>query len=558
MLRGKVDGLKMSAVIVDGQDRPTVKSWARSRRVSVTQGLKVFGWFVFVVVQARGRNTTIYGYHGLRQTQTAISIREMLRGGPLLRYETPVFGPPWSIPLEFPVYQWICACAVKLFGTSIEGTSRVVSSLFGAGCVIALSRIHRVLGRPEPERHLLEAMAVLSPLLLFWSHTVLIETCSVFLALVWIELVLRWMKRPKTGFLLQRIAKFVCVAIVGWVAGATKATTMFPALIFVGLIVLARMRGRVGELRSRVTRAAIFVEHLGIAMLGLAPIAGAVWWTRMAEAQRRLNPRTNGDIRSQMFGTSAERLEFRRFGAAATRTLGHTVGSTWFVVVILVAAVLADRLSRTTQLTTDNGVPPANFELSAGVLAAISANSFVLTPLVLFHVHVVHDYYSVEIAPFLLLALVFGITSIREDIPDPLRSVFTVLVPVIIAVTSLITYGRFYGPKDADPMAFHPEMRTAVDQNFRPDDVLIVRGTVFDPSIGYHVDRKIVIQETKADDIVLLKQEIDRLKSMGYRGGFVQCGFVPNRVASFLSNTGRNRLGIWNGCTLFGPPKTGI
>jgi hypothetical protein len=559
MLRGKVDELVMSAVIVDRQDRPTGKSWARSRSVSAAQGLKAFGWFVFVFVQARGRTTTIYGYHGLRQTQTAISIRAMLRGGPLLRYETPVSGPPWSIPLEFPVYQWICAAAVKIFGASIEGTSRVVSSLFGAGCVIALSRIHRVLGRPESERHLLEAMAVLSPLLLFWSHTVLIETCSLFLALVWLELALRWVARSGTAPARQRIIQFIGVLIFGVLAGATKATTMFPALVFFGLIVVARLRGRIGEFRLRAPRSKILREHITIGGVGLGPIAGAVWWSYFAEKQRMLNTRTNRDIRSQMFGTSAERLEFHRLGAAATRTLGHTVGSTWIVLFVGVACFVGRRRFRIRKAKSarDRVSPSSTFGLTAGLLAAISAIAFVITPLVLFHVHVVHDYYGVEIAPYLLLAIVFGLSNIRESFPNSIGALFGTLCPMVIAVSSLVTYSHFYGPKDADPMAYHPEMRAAVDKYFGPDDLLIVRGTAFDPSIGYHVDRRIVIQETTPDDVVLLAREFSLLKASGYRAGAIQCGYVFDQVGHFLAETGRMRLGTWNGCTLYAPPKTG-
>ena len=44
--------------------------------------------------------------HNFRQTQTAITSYYMIRGGPFLKYETPVFGVPWSIPFEFPLYQW--------------------------------------------------------------------------------------------------------------------------------------------------------------------------------------------------------------------------------------------------------------------------------------------------------------------------------------------------------------------------------------------------------------------------------------------------------------------
>jgi hypothetical protein len=40
----------------------------------------------------------------------------MLEHGAWLKYEDPVMGPPWSLPFEFPLYQWIVAESVRLTG----------------------------------------------------------------------------------------------------------------------------------------------------------------------------------------------------------------------------------------------------------------------------------------------------------------------------------------------------------------------------------------------------------------------------------------------------------
>src|SRR5690242_6357999 len=54
-----------------------------------------------------GINQPIADLHQFRQTQTAITAYWMAKGGPWLAYETPVLGYPWSIPFEFPVYQYL-------------------------------------------------------------------------------------------------------------------------------------------------------------------------------------------------------------------------------------------------------------------------------------------------------------------------------------------------------------------------------------------------------------------------------------------------------------------
>ncbi len=542
----------MNAVSVERRDRPSDLAKSRSRPFSVVRSLQFFGWFVFVLLQTRGFSTSIYGYHGLRQVQTAISIREIVRGGPLLRYETPIFGPPWSIPLEFPLYQWICAAAVNLFGSSIDGTSRLVSALFGAGCVIELARVHRALGRPQSERDLLGAMAVLSPLLMFWSHTVLIETCSVFVTLLWLELALRWtIRSPESQTEKGRLLLVPGAAVIGFLAGATKATTVFPALVFVGAVGVVRFKDSVAKGQTPSAHFALFWQHL---MRGLAvvtpPIAAAIWWSRLSEAQRLKNPRGVGDVRRQMFGTWEERLEFRRLGGATLRTLGHSVGSTWVVVVVAISAIAVSRLFREPKSVFVALTPPS---LTSGNLAVASALSFVVTPFVLFHVHVVHDYYSVEILPYALFFTVFGLALIRERVPISYAFLPSVVAPVVIAFLSLTSYARFYGPKDANPMAYHPEMIAAVDRVFAKNDVIVLRGTVFDPSIGYHVDRKMVIQETA--EVSALEEEFTRLAVAGYRSGFIQCGPVPRKVLQLINDSRRPKVGVWNGCTVFGLPE---
>jgi 4-amino-4-deoxy-L-arabinose transferase-like glycosyltransferase len=532
-------------VTVESRGRRSGTNRARMRPLTVALGLRSVGWFVFAVLQLRGLITSIYGYHSLRQTQTAISIREMLRGGPLLRYETPIFGPPWSIPLEFPLYQWICAAAVKLFGTSIDGTARVVSAIFGAGCVVALTRIHRVLGRPESERHLLGAMAALSPVMLFWSHTVLIETCSVFFTLLWLELALRWMLQPAAN----RIWIVLGAIAVGFLAGATKGTSVVPGLVFVALLLLARLRKRWSELRSSQTRRSFIVEHFGAGIVMLAPVAGAGWWTRTAEKIRLLNPRGPGEIRRQIFGTWAERKELGVLGRATVRTLGNTVGSTWVVIVVGVAVLFA-----CVRFRRSESIAQSSTMLSSGVLAFSSLFTFVVTPLALFHVHVVHDYYTVELAPFLILAIVFGLSVVRERVPASWAVLPNAVIPILVVVTSFVTYSRFYEPKDTQQVVYDPGMKAAVERALGPNDVIIVRNTGYDPSIGYHVDRKIVTQ-FESKDVVDLGKEFGRLDAAGYRSGVIQCGPIPERVKRYLERSGREQLGVWHGCTLFGLPK---
>src|SRR5580658_9431992 len=76
-------------------------------------------FFVHLVFSIMGWNHNLEDYYGFRQCQTAISTYYTIKDGFKINYETPVLGKPWSIPMEFPLYQWVVAAAVMVFHTPL-------------------------------------------------------------------------------------------------------------------------------------------------------------------------------------------------------------------------------------------------------------------------------------------------------------------------------------------------------------------------------------------------------------------------------------------------------
>ena len=54
-------------------------------------------------------------------------------------------GAPWSIPLEFPIYQWIVAL-IRFMGIPIDVGGRLISFAFFIGCLVPLRMLFRTLG----------------------------------------------------------------------------------------------------------------------------------------------------------------------------------------------------------------------------------------------------------------------------------------------------------------------------------------------------------------------------------------------------------------------------
>lgn len=79
--------------------------------------------------------------HGFRQTQTAITAQYFSGLHDFLFYITPVLGPPWSIPFEFPLYQGIVKFLYIITNFSLETCGRIVSIVFFLLCFWPINRI---------------------------------------------------------------------------------------------------------------------------------------------------------------------------------------------------------------------------------------------------------------------------------------------------------------------------------------------------------------------------------------------------------------------------------
>jgi hypothetical protein len=129
-----------------------------------------------------GWSHAISDLHGWRQDETAIRAYFIGQGGPWLGYETPVLGPPWPIPHEFPAYQMLVVGLNRATGLPLEQAGRAVSvSLFYTTLLLAYLLLAEC-GVLRRHRLLVIALWLTSPLYLFWSRTFMIESTALCLA----------------------------------------------------------------------------------------------------------------------------------------------------------------------------------------------------------------------------------------------------------------------------------------------------------------------------------------------------------------------------------------
>ena len=201
--------------------------------------------------------------HSFRQTQTALTSYWYIVEGFKFSYETPVAGVPWSIPLEFPIYQILVSWASEIFGSSLDSTGRILSYIFLVLCLVPARSITNRLQLPGSVFLIFSAMILSAPVYVYWGRTFMIETAALFFAVVAIKYFIDALFDDFSVKAVFLYVLFITLSIL------QKATTALPILALLSIVYLyfevrkAESIGRVVFGRSAFIALACFlVLHL--------------------------------------------------------------------------------------------------------------------------------------------------------------------------------------------------------------------------------------------------------------------------------------------------------
>ncbi len=233
-----------------------------------------------------------------RQAQTALSAYWIKAENDFsLAYPTPVVGKPWSIPMEFPLYQWTVVATSKVTGWGLTKSGRAVSI---ACFYLSLPAVFLLLRRwnvAPMHRWLVLAVVLTCPLYVFYTRAFLIETMALMFSLwFWVAFERGVAGRNKVWLLLAVVA--------GTGAGLVKVTTFMLYLLPAGWWAVMRLwAARKGAWRT---------ELIWMAGAVAVPFAATLWWLQFADATKALNPLgvafTSAGVRDFSLGTNATRF----------------------------------------------------------------------------------------------------------------------------------------------------------------------------------------------------------------------------------------------------------
>lgn len=412
-----------------------------------------------------------------REWQTAITAWWMVaEGHGIFDAVTPLMGPPWQIPMEAPLFQWLAAHATTPW-VSLEDTGRLLSFVFFLAGIFVLRRLALDL---DLDRRVADCAALIfatSPLYLGYALSFTIESLALLLALLYLWLFVRWMLRP--GLVL-----LTATMIAGSAAALAKVTTwaVFAAAVTaVGLWFIVSARRH-----SRSTGDAL----IGLILVLGIPLACGAWWTHWSDAVKAANGLTtgltSGALAQWNFGTLEQRLSVQQWGKYAFRS----------ALLVLGPVGLA-------------GVGPAIFwffrrrkaRVSLPVLAA-SLAALAAGPLVFTNLHFEHDYYALATGVFAIILLASTVFAQRAR---------PWLVAAIV-VSNLFTTGVFIAAKQAnytDPLS---DGLAQVVAGLPEDRTIIVFGSYLDARVPYLAQKKALQTRIVDPSDPLLRSAVTSMK----------------------------------------------
>lgn len=397
-----------------------------------------------------------------RQTQTAISALFIQREGNFsLAYPTPVLGKPWSIPMEFPLYQWTVASFSTATGMPLTQAGRAVSMVCFYLALPAIYLLLARLGLPRSRRLVVLGMVICCPLYVFYARSFLIETMAWMFGVWFMLAYVNAVERRSAGWL-------AVAAVMGAGAGLVKVTTfMFILMPALAWTLIWFWRARPGQPEGG------WPAWRRITIWSLAAVAGgciaSVWWVRYSDAIKAASPAGDFLISSRMhvynFGIG------QRFDANVWnfhwKVLFNEI--VWWPVLVG-AVVLIPLVAR-------------RWWWIAGLMVVFFFAIQVVFPIL----YAWHEYYYVANAFLLMLAIGLALIGLLESrLP---RAVAWLLIVMACAGQM----GLFHRTHLPILKAWSPggsPMTVMLNDLTGPDDILVISGNDWSSMTPYYAERR--------------------------------------------------------------------
>lgn len=454
---------------------------SRSDHATVALSVLIAGLFCFdVFILIYGINNGINDYHGFRQSQTALTVYWLDREPHGLAYITPVLGYPWSVPFEYPVYQWIVVLLIKV-GVPLVIGGRIISFAAFVGCLVPLKMMARDFNIPNRTFLIVAVVYLACPFYIFWARTLMIETTALLLSLCWLAGFVRFGRSP-------RATVWSATGLLGILAALTKSTTFLGIGPIAGALFFTEA---LAWLRNDRTHRR-FLSLCAAGALCLIPLAACYAWVVASDLIRSENP----------FGAylDSKALSWWTFGTLAQRfTLGNTIPAWDTSSNVLVSLKFGDSMVRSIYVSLGNAFGKIGLALPLLICIGLINNryrtvivgavaAYLSAFLIFTNLHVVHIYYQISNAIFVCVAIGISIASIMDK--GSYKAAAFILVCILFSQAQFFhdSYWRYIQYDNVgDPLLL--TARAARDAT-KSNESLLFFGDNFSSVVPFYSERK--------------------------------------------------------------------
>lgn len=463
--------------------------------------LFIAAFFVHAFCSFVGWNNNLIDLHGFRQTQTAISVYYLIHEGFKINYTTPVLGAPWSIPFEFPVYQWVVALIVGIFHSPLDQSGRLVSLLFFYLSLLMSYAFLRLFIKNRDKVLLILIFVLLNPIYLFWSRAFLMESTALFFGISYCYFSAKFFITKKRTFL-------VLAALFGILGILTKITTFFIFIMLNVILLVVFYRAVFGDVCKFLTVKKIKIASLVIYAIFLTPVVCGLSWTKFADVQKKMNPLAINFIDSQSlstwnFGTIDQKIDPKVWeGIFKNATLAYfPLGSIDFfrlfevptlLVILLLFSIIKNKYRKE---------------------IGISLVLFLSGPLIFTNLYFVHSYYYYANSIFLSVAVGLAGASLLES-EVRYRSAISFIIIAFFGLSSLYSYrNTYYYSQKNGTSQYIIKLADFIKKNTNKDNVIMIFDMDWDPSLSYYSERRSIMVRSSFSE----KQVDESLANLGDR-----------------------------------------
>jgi 4-amino-4-deoxy-L-arabinose transferase-like glycosyltransferase len=428
-----------------------------------------------LVIRLPGLGIPLLEWHGWRQTWTAYTALLFHEQGiDLLHPKLPIFGPPFEVPMEFPLVQALAALVMDAGVTPDLAMRLTHLGLFFLSAGLLYGLLRHTADEQVAAAGLVFFLFVPANILI--SRTSLVEFGAIAGAIGYLWAGIAWRERPRWW-------TWSLALLAGSLGMLVKPTT---PLFWVLPLVLWSVRGEStvlrSWLRSRLTP--------GLAVLCIAPTAIATAWMAWADAIK-------GAQEAAAWTTSTASRPF--YYSSLTERLDPSIwfrNWEWLSLYVIGLGVLPVFLIGVRSLRQSGR---ALFWW--GILLAT-----VLPVLVFFGGYWRHDYYWVALTPGIAAIVGLGVTALLKRARSSLQRALVFVSLAAAAVVSLVSSNNYWGlsyPPLADPVGVLSRARELAAQS-QPDDLVLVVGRASNPDLAYYSRRSVLMltRENQTDHLM--------------------------------------------------------